>query len=250
MKGHDHQPSNRLRSVSALETHTLPDCWRSILAESATSATLASISNTLRRVLAAGEIVFPDDPWRALRLTPLAKVKIVILGQDPYHGPDQAHGLAFSVAKDCQTPPSLRNIFKELDRSTEPTLRPPRSNDLTSWANQGVLLLNTSLTVRQGAAASHARMGWQQVTDRLIGAIASRHQPTVYMLWGRHAQDKRSLIQGSVAAAGSSDLHYILEANHPSPLSAMRNPTPFIGCNHFNLANQWLVRRDQAPIQW
>ncbi|AWB34552.1 uracil-DNA glycosylase [Orrella marina] len=246
----DHLPTNCLRDIAALDTQTLPACWRAILDEPCVADKLASIRRTLQQQLDKGLVLFPDDPWRALRLTPLSEVKVVILGQDPYHGPNQARGLAFSVDSHCPTPPSLRNIFKELDRGSEPGLRPPRSNDLTEWARQGVLLLNASLTVQQGAAASHARIGWQTVTDRLISAVAARHQPTVYLLWGRHAQEKRSLIEAGNTAPDTDRMHSILTANHPSPLSAMRGPTPFIGCDHFQLTNQWLVKRDQTPIVW
>lgn len=246
----DQLPTNRLRDIDALDTRTLPACWRAILDEPPITNKLASIRQILLQQLDQGQILFPDDPWRALRLTPLSQVKVVILGQDPYHGPNQARGLAFSVDSQCPTPPSLRNIFKELDRSDAPGLRPPRSNDLTGWARQGVLLLNATLTVQQGAAASHARIGWQTITDRLISAVAARHQPTVYLLWGRHAQEKRVLIESAHPGSQMIASHYILTANHPSPLSALRGPKPFIGCDHFRLASQWLVKQNQTPVEW
>ncbi len=186
-------------------------------------------------------VIYPPDPLLALRLTPLSRTRVVILGQDPYHGPGQAEGLAFSVPPGVKPPPSLRNIFKEMQRDLG--LLPPASGHLAAWAQRGVLLLNTCLSVEAGAPASHAKLGWQRLTDALIEAAASDPAPKVFMLWGLHAQAKAGLI----AAAGPQ--HLLLQANHPSPLSALRPPQPFIGCGHFSQAANWLKNRGR-DIDW
>ncbi|HEY2256347.1 MAG TPA: uracil-DNA glycosylase [Variovorax sp.] len=183
--------------------------------------------------LAAGAVIFPPRPLRALELTPPESVRVVILGQDPYHGRGQAEGLAFSVAPGVALPPSLRNIFKELarDLGTPPPAFPDPGGSLVNWATHGVLLLNTCLTVEEGQAASHAGRGWEVLTDAVIRHVAERARPVVFMLWGAHAQGKRALID--------TNRHKVLIANHPSPLSALRPPLPFIGCGHFGLARAW-----------
>ena len=208
------------------------------------SAPGQQLSARLSQALAEGQRVYPTEPLRALALTPLEDVRVLILGQDPYHGPGQAEGLAFSVAAGVKVPPSLRNIFKELQRSLN--LPAPADGSLVRWAQQGVLLLNTCLTVQDGLAASHARWGWEALTDRLVEQVAARAQPVVFMLWGAHAQAKKRLIE----AAALSGPHLLLEANHPSPLSAMRPPAPFVGCGHFRLANAFLVENGQKAIDW
>jgi len=175
----------------------------------------------------AGIAIYPADPFKALALTPLERVRVVILGQDPYHGPGQAEGLAFSVPVGVRVPPSLRNIFVELQRD----LGLPLPRHLAGWACQGVLLLNTSLTVEDGQPGSHAKRGWEALTDALITAVAGQPRAIVFMLWGAHAQAKAALIE---AAGGGR--HTVLKANHPSPLSARRPPLPFIGCGHFRSA--------------
>jgi len=197
------------------------------------------LSVFISRRLAAGAIVYPPQPLRALALTPLAEVKLVILGQDPYHGPGQAEGLAFSVPPGVRMPPSLRNIWVE--RARDLGSPPPPHGSLLPWAQQGVLLLNTVLTVEDGQPASHAGQGWEALSDALIEAVASRPVPCVYLLWGAHAQAKASLIQTATARAGGQAL--VLQANHPSPLSARRPPRPFIGCGHFSQALTWLAQR-------
>lgn len=175
---------------------------------------------------AAGVTIYPATPFAALQMTPLVSVRAVILGQDPYHGPGQAEGLAFSVPVGQKLPPSLRNIYQERQRELGGPL--PSHGHLGAWARQGVLLLNTSLTVEAGQPASHARRGWETLTDALIAEVARLPRPVVFLLWGAHAQAKQALIEA--AAPGR---HRLLLANHPSPLSARRPPVPFIGCGHF-----------------
>ena len=218
--------------------------WREVVEDFLASDVGQALSARIEQALNRGAVVYPPEPFRALALTALAEVRVVILGQDPYHGPGQAEGLAFSVARGVKLPPSLRNIFKELQRSLAAPM--PADGSLVRWARQGVLLLNTSLTVEEGQAASHARWGWEVLTDRLIALVASRPQPTVFMLWGAHAQAKRSLID----AAAPDGRHQVLQANHPSPLSALRPPVPFLGCDHFAQANAWLLARGQKTIDW
>lgn len=218
--------------------------WRPLVKEFLSSAQGKALSDRLQTALEAGAVVYPPEPLRALGLTDLQDVRVVILGQDPYHGPGQAEGLAFSVAPGVKVPPSLRNIFKELQRSL--ALPVPADGSLVRWARQGVLLLNTSLTVQEGLAGSHARWGWETLTDRLVLAVAARVEPVVFMLWGGHAQAKRSLIE-QVAPDGR---HLVLQANHPSPLSALRPPLPFLGCDHFQLAQHFWTERGQKGVDW
>ncbi len=213
------------------------DAW---LASAAGRAVLAHLAH-LAQSEAAAALIYPPEPLRALALTPLHSTRVVILGQDPYHGPGQAEGLAFSVPPGVKVPPSLRNIFKELQRDLGQS--PVVSGHLGAWARRGVLLLNTCLTVEDGAPASHAKLGWEALTDALIACAASDPAPKVFMLWGAHAQAKAALI----SAAGPQ--HLLLQANHPSPLSATRPPRPFIGCGHFSQAQAWLQARGR-PISW
>jgi len=212
----------------------LVDAWRA-------SAEGQRIEALLRERLATGAAIYPADPLRALRLTPLASVRVVIVGQDPYHGPGQAEGLAFSVPAGQKLPPSLRNIFKELLRDLGQ--QPAMSGHLSAWARRGVLMLNTSLTVEDGAAGSHAKKGWESLTDALIAAAAKDPAPKVFLLWGAHAQAKAPLVE----AAGHG--HLVLQANHPSPLSATRGPAPFIGCGHFSTARDWL-KGQGVDFEW
>jgi len=192
---------------------------------------------------AAGASIYPGTVLRALDLTPRSGVRVVVLGQDPYHGPGQAEGLAFSVPAGVQPPPSLRNILAELQRSLG--LPPPASGHLGGWARQGVLLLNTVLTVEDGRPASHAGRGWESLTDALIHATAADAGAKVYLLWGAHAQAKAKLVD---AAGGGR--HLVLRANHPSPLSARRPPLPFIGCGHFAQVQQFLAAHGGPVIDW
>ncbi len=202
------------------------------------SQTGQQLQSFLQQRQASGAIIYPPLPLRALQLTPLVSVKVVILGQDPYHGPGQGEGLAFSVAQGVKIPPSLRNIFKERQRDLG--LPAPAHGSLQHWAAQGVLLLNTTLTVEDAQPASHAKKGWEQLTDSLIQACARQSSPVVFMLWGGHAQAKQALI----AAHNGDQRHLVLSANHPSPLSALRPPTPFLGCAHFSAARAWVARHD------
>jgi uracil-DNA glycosylase len=187
----------------------------------------------------AEETIYPqmDDLWTAFKLTPFDEVKVVILGQDPYHGPGQAHGLSFSVKPGVKIPPSLRNMFKELASDIDCPL--PESGTLTGWAEQGVLMLNTVLTVRDGQAHSHRKQGWETFTDEVIRKLSNRDEPIVFVLWGRPAQEKVKLIDTS--------RHAIIESVHPSPLSASRG---FIGSRPYSKTNLILESWDETPIDW
>lgn len=182
--------------------------------------------------------VYPPRPllFRALELTPFSKVRAVILGQDPYHGPGQANGLAFSVPRGLRIPPSLRNIYKELEADCG--ISPPSHGDLTAWAENGVLLLNTVLTVRAGMANSHRKLGWETFTDAVIGALNSREEPVAFLLWGASAREKKALI--------TNPDHLVLEAAHPSPLSAHQG---FFGCRHFSKASEFCQKYGE-PLCW
>ena len=218
--------------------------WRPFVDAFAQSEAGQQLRSRLQQAIAKGAVVYPPQPLRALALTPLPEVKVVVLGQDPYHGPGQANGLAFSVAAGVRIPPSLSNIFKEVRASGG---RVHLDGVLDEWASQGVLLLNTTLTVADGAPASHARWGWANLTDALITAVASRSRPAVFMLWGAHAQAKRDLIE---AAGDAACPHCILTSNHPSPLAAARPPVPFVDNGHFKAANLALAKWGQTPINW
>ena len=187
----------------------------------------------------ATHTVYPRvaDILRAFQLTPFDAVRVVILGQDPYHGPGQAHGLSFSVPAGVPIPPSLRNMFQEIHR--DPGVPVSTNGDLSSWAAQGVLLLNATLTVRAGEAGSHAGHGWERFTDAAISALSRERNGLIFLLWGRHAQAKEGLID--------HERHYILKAPHPSPLSAHRG---FMGCGHFGAANEILAAQGSPPIDW
>lgn len=183
--------------------------------------------------------IYPDmyDIFNALRYTSYSDVKAVILGQDPYHGPGQAHGLCFSVKRGVEPPPSLKNIFQEIQN--ELGITPPAHGELTCWAKQGVLLLNTALTVRAGQANSHRGIGWEIFTDQIISLLNQRQQPMVFLLWGANAKQKRALI--------TNPSHLILSCAHPSPLSAYHG---FFGCGHFKACNDFLSARGITPIDW
>jgi uracil-DNA glycosylase len=214
--------------------------WADLTKEFWASAEGASLKAFLEKRRAQGATIYPPEPLRALQLTPADQVRVVLLGQDPYHGPGQAEGLAFSVAPGVKPPPSLRNIFQELQRDLG--LPAPADGSLVRWAQQGVLLLNTCLTVEDGQPASHANQGWESLTDRLIERCGASGPPKVFLFWGAHAQKKANLID--------AERHLLLFANHPSPLSARRAPLPFIGCGHFSQTNAWLTRQGRSPIAW
>mgnify|MGYP001160958801 FL=1 len=217
----------------------LEPSWKEALREEFKQPYMKELAAFLRREKAAGKVIYPPGPliFNALNSTPLDQVKVVIIGQDPYHGPGQAHGLCFSVQPGIAPPPSLQNIYKELKRDLN--LPVPPHGYLQRWAEQGVLLLNTSLTVERGLAGSHAKAGWHRFTDRIIEIVADRRPHLVFLLWGAHAQGKARLIDPT--------RHLLLKSAHPSPLSAHRG---FIGNGHFSRANQFLRQHAMEPIDW
>ena len=200
---------------------------------------MLNLKSFLQSRYAAQAKIYPKgaDYFKALNLTPLGHVKVVILGQDPYHNPDQAHGLSFSVPEAMPVPPSLKNIYKEIQNNFGGSL--PTSGNLEGWAKQGVLLLNAVLTVEENTPGAHQGKGWELFTDRIISTLNKQADGTVFMLWGRYAQSKKTLIDGAK--------HCVLEAPHPSPLSAHRG---FFGCHHFKKANDYLVSHGKIPIEW
>lgn len=217
--------------------------WREALASEFAAPYMAELKRFLLERKAAGARIFPPGShwFRALDLTPPDKVRVVILGQDPYHGPGQAHGLCFSVRPGVPVPPSLANIYKELQRDLG--IAPPRQGFLESWAEQGVLLLNAVLTVEMGDAGSHQGKGWERFTDAVIARVNALEHPVVFLLWGSHAQKKAAGVD-SVDRGGR---HLVLKAPHPSPLSAHRG---FLGCGHFSQANAFLEGQGLQPIDW
>ncbi|MHA6317943.1 uracil-DNA glycosylase [Altererythrobacter sp. CAU 1778] len=220
----------------------VPESWRAALEPVLESAEARQLCGWLNAQEAEGKAVFPPRCQRlaALSLTPLDSVRVVILGQDPYHGPGQAHGLSFSVPDGVRPPPSLKNIFRELEADCG--LPVPSRGNLESWARQGVLLLNTALSVEEGKAGSHAGRGWEAITDACVAAVAEREEPSVFILWGAHAQKKAKRI-----AALRSGRHCLIETAHPSPLSAYRG---FFGSRPFSRANAFLEQHGRAPIDW
>ena len=224
---------------AAQDRSKLEPGWKAALHEEFDKPYMQALGDFLRREKAAGKQIFPPGGliFHALDSTPLQRVKVVIIGQDPYHGPGQAHGLCFSVQHGVPVPPSLVNIFKELKRDLN--IAPPNHGCLQHWAEQGVLLLNTSLTVEQGKAGSHAAAGWQPFTDKVIEVVSRECPHLVFLLWGAHAQSKERLIDPTK--------HLILRSPHPSPLSAHRG---FIGNGHFGRTNKFLEQHGMAPIDW
>ncbi|QKR98781.1 uracil-DNA glycosylase [Sphingomonas sp. CL5.1] len=217
--------------------------WLEPLRAEFSSDYMGALRQFLLAEKAAGKQIFPHSSnwFRALELTPLPDVRVVILGQDPYHGPGQAHGLCFSVRPGVRPPPSLVNIYKELE--SDCGIRPPAHGFLESWAEQGVLLLNSVLTVVSGQAAAHRDRGWEKFTDAIIRLIAARPEPIVFMLWGSYAQKKAAFVR-SVEQGGH---HLVLKAAHPSPLSAHSG---WFGCRHFSQANAFLERNGRGRIDW
>jgi uracil-DNA glycosylase len=241
----DSEVLNAFRGSLLAQAEALPGPWKTTLEAPHVRAILTKIDSLLRERLDAGVQIFPLRPFRALLELPPENVQVIVVGQDPYHGPNQAQGLAFSVPDFCPTPPSLRNMFKELALEYGAPARAPR-NSLVRWARQGVLLLNTALTVEAHQPASHARIGWEHVTDALIMRVLREPRPKVLLLWGSHAQARRALLDLQPPAGPVE----VLTANHPSPLSAQRPPRPFIGCGHFRQANEWLQAHGQPGIDW
>lgn len=221
----------------------VPDSWRGVLEPVLSTPEARRLGGWLSAEEAAGKRVFPPRGTRlaALDLTPLDTVKIVILGQDPYHGAGQAHGLCFSVQKGVKVPPSLVNIYKEME--SDLGLPRPDHGHLENWARQGVLLLNNSLTVEEGQAGSHQGKGWEAITDAVVAAVAAKQDPCVFLLWGSHARKKAE----RVAGLGRDSHHLILTAPHPSPLSAHSG---WFGCRHFSKANAFLEERGRGPVDW
>ncbi|WP_304168438.1 uracil-DNA glycosylase [Lonsdalea britannica] len=214
--------------------------WHDVLSQEKQQPYFTDTLKFVHQEREAGKVIYPpqQDVFNAFRYTEFHDVKVVILGQDPYHGPNQAHGLSFSVRPGIPAPPSLANIYKEL-ASDIPGFEIPRHGFLQSWAQQGVLLLNTVLTVEGGKAHSHANLGWETFTDKVIAALNSHREGIVFLLWGSHAQKKGNIID--------QQRHHVLKAPHPSPLSAHRG---FMGCRHFSQANHLLEQQGLSPIDW
>lgn len=221
------------------DTIKLHDSWKAHLADDLASPRMQALRAFLLAEKAAGKRIFPkgSEWFRALDLTPLDQVRVVILGQDPYHGEGQAHGLCFSVQPGVRPPPSLVNIYKELE--SDLGIPRPRHGFLESWAKQGVLLLNSVLTVEMGQAAAHQGKGWEPFTDEIIRIVNAKTEPVVFLLWGAYAQKKAAFVD--------ADRHLVLKAAHPSPLSAHNG---FLGCRHFSKANAFLEANGQTPIDW
>lgn len=217
----------------------IEESWKKTLKEEFEKDYFKQIVTFLRAEKSAGKIIYPPGPliFNAFNKTPFSKVKVVLLGQDPYHGKGQAMGLSFSVPNGIPKPPSLVNIFKELENDLG--IPPAISGDLEKWAKQGVLLLNASLTVRQNEAASHSKIGWLQFTDSVISKTSELKEGVVFLLWGRFAQDKQSLIDETK--------HHVLKAAHPSPFSADKG---FFGCRHFSKTNELLAIHGKEPVDW
>ena len=213
--------------------------WKEVLQQEFTKPYFQQIITFLKTEKASGKIIYPPGGliFNAFLKTPFNEVKVVVLGQDPYHGPGQAHGLSFSVPDNVKPPPSLVNIFKELQQDVG--LPIPQNGNLTSWAKQGVLLLNAVLTVSARDAASHAKIGWMHFTDAVIKTISQQKEGAIFLLWGKFAHDKQGLIDETK--------HYVLKAAHPSPFSADKG---FFGCKHFSKTNELLIQQGKEPIDW
>lgn len=221
-------------------TMVIPKNWREVLKDEFDKPYLENLKRFIASEVAKRERIFPPlkDVFKAFSYTPYEQVKIVIIGQDPYHGKNQAHGLCFSVQKGVRVPPSLVNVYKEL--KADCGIEIPQHGCLEYWAKQGVLLLNATLTVRESEPKSHYGYGWETFTDAVVRELAKREDPVIFMLWGKSAKEKVLHIQGI------SQRHYILEAAHPSPFSADR----FLGCRHFSKANHILSSLGKTPIDW
>lgn len=217
----------------------LHSSWLGVIGDEFNQSYMGKLKQFLAEEKGKGKIIYPvgSNWFAAFNDTPFDQVKVVILGQDPYHGPQQAHGLCFSVLPGVVVPPSLRNMYQELQ--TDVGMSVPDHGCLTSWAEQGVLLLNATLTVEQGNAGAHQRQGWEQFTDRAVQALNEQREGLVFLLWGSYAQKKGAFIDTAK--------HLVLKAPHPSPLSAYRG---FFGCKHFSLTNQYLIQKGLSAIDW
>lgn len=224
------------------DVQTVPESWAAALGLALSTPAARHLGGWLHAQEAAGKVIYPPrgTRLRALELTPLDQVRVVILGQDPYHGPGQAHGLSFSVQEGVKVPPSLVNIYKEL--ATDCGVVAPGHGNLEHWARQGVLLLNNALTVEAGQAGSHQKRGWEAITDAAVAAVAAKAEPCVFMLWGSHAKKKALSVPGLMESH-----HLVLTAPHPSPLSAYQG---FFGCGHFSKANAFLAEHGRGTIDW
>jgi len=217
----------------------IEESWKEVLKDEFNKEYFQHIVTFIKTEKATGKIIYPPGPliFNACRQTPFSKVKVVILGQDPYHNKGQAHGLSFSVPDGIAKPPSLINIFKELKNDLG--IETPPNGNLERWASEGVLLLNASLTVRQNEPCSHAKIGWLQFTDQVIKKISDLQEGIIFLLWGKFAQEKQSLIDETK--------HFVLKAAHPSPFSADHG---FFGCKHFSKTNDLLMKQQKSPIDW
>jgi uracil-DNA glycosylase len=217
----------------------MEESWKKVLASEFEKPYFTQLVQFLRQEKKAGKVIYPPGPdiFSAFSHTPFSKVKVLLLGQDPYHGAGQAHGLCFSVRKGIKPPPSLQNIYKELQQDVG--FNPPTHGELTKWAEQGVFMLNASLTVEEGKPMSHSQIGWALFTDHIIELLSREKKGLVFLLWGRFAQEKAKLI--------NEQQHCILKAAHPSPFSAYNG---FFGCKHFSQTNDYLISHGHPPIDW
>ena len=227
------------QTSSAPKKPDIHPSWLKALEDEFSKAHMQNLRAFLKKRLDQGARIYPvsNNYFKALNLTPLEDVKVVILGQDPYHNPGQAHGLSFSVPDGQRTPPSLKNIYKEIQSTLGGTV--PESGNLERWARLGVLLLNAVLTVEENTPGAHQGKGWENFTDSIIKTVSDEREGVVFMLWGSYARSKKKLID--------AEKHLVLEAPHPSPLSAYRG---FFGCNHFKIANDYLAKNKKEPITW
>ncbi len=217
----------------------LDPSWLAVIGSEFEKPYMKKLKDFLKQQKDAQRIIYPKsaDIFNAMNTTSFDQVRVVIIGQDPYHGPGQAHGLSFSVRPGVAIPPSLRNIYKEIEQEFH--VKMPNHGDLTPWAKQGVLLLNATLTVEDGKAGSHQKQGWEEFTDAIIHAVAEKHEHVVFMLWGSYAQKKAGFVDRTK--------HLVLTSVHPSPLSAHRG---FLGCGHFKQANDYLAAHGRTPVNW